>query len=66
MEVPVLRAASAPAQKKPMAIVNTTLHNPPTQHDGADEIIIENAWILFDEGMTVEYRHKFSIGSTLM
>jgi imidazolonepropionase-like amidohydrolase len=44
------REITAPAQKKPMAIVNTTLHNPPTQHDGADEIIIENAWILFDEG----------------
>jgi imidazolonepropionase-like amidohydrolase len=44
------REITAPAQKGPMAIVNTTLHNPPSEHDGADEIIIEDAWILFDEG----------------
>lgn len=44
------REITAPAQKKPMAIVNTTLHNPPVDHDGSDEVIIEDAWILFDKG----------------
>merc|ERR1711965_412404 len=44
------REITAPAQQAPMAIVNTTLHNPPVNHDGSDEVIIEDAWILFDEG----------------
>lgn len=44
------REITPPDQRTPMAIVNTTLHNPPVNHDGADEVIIENAWILFDEG----------------
>ncbi|HAW96395.1 MAG TPA: hypothetical protein DCX60_08975 [Phycisphaerales bacterium] len=44
------REITPPDQRTPMAIVNTTLHNPPVNHDGSDEVVIENAWILFEEG----------------
>ena len=44
------REITPPDQQAPMAIVNTTLHNPPVNQDGSDEVVIENAWILFEEG----------------
>lgn len=44
------REVTAPAQQGPIAIVNTTLHNPPADHAGSDEVILEDAWILFEDG----------------
>ena len=37
----------------PTAIVNTTLQNPPAEREGADERILEDAWVLFEGGRIV-------------
>lgn len=47
------RQVPAAQQTVPTAIVNTTLHNPPAEREGADEVVLEDAWILFDEGKIV-------------
>lgn len=48
------RQVPAARQSSPTAIVNTTLHNPPAERDGADERILESAWVLFEDGKVVE------------
>ena len=48
------RQVPAAQQSSPTAIVNTTLHNPPAEREGADEVILENAWVLFENGKVVE------------
>ena len=48
------RQVPAAQQSSPTAIVNTTLHNPPAEREGADEVVLENAWVLFDDGKIVE------------
>ena len=44
------RQYPAPRQSRPIAILGATLHNPPAEVDGTDEVVTENAYILFDEG----------------
>lgn len=44
------RQVPAPRQDVPIAIINATLHNPPSEVDGSEEILIEDAYVLFDEG----------------
>jgi hypothetical protein len=44
------RQVPAARQDRPIAIINAVLHNPPPEIDGTEEILVENAFVLFDEG----------------
>ena len=44
------RQFPAPRQSRPIAIINATVHNPPAEIDGTDEVVLENGFVLFDEG----------------
>jgi hypothetical protein len=44
------RQVPAPQQKRPVAIVHATVHNPPTAIDGRDEIIWKDGYVLFEDG----------------
>ena len=44
------RQIPAPEQARPIAILNATVHNPPAEVDGVDELLIENGHVLFVDG----------------
>lgn len=48
------RQIPAPAQSKPMAILNARIHNPPASVDSSEERLIERGYVLFDEGRILD------------
>ncbi|MEC7352235.1 MAG: hypothetical protein VYD99_03845, partial [Planctomycetota bacterium] len=44
------RQVPAGRQSAPTVIVNGTLHNPPPERSGRDEVVVEDAWIMFEDG----------------
>lgn len=44
------RQVPAPQQAKPIAIVHATVHNPPADVDGTEEVVLQDGYVLFDEG----------------
>ena len=44
------RQVPAPAQSRPVAVVNATVHNPPKDADGTEEIVLEDGHVLFADG----------------